>query len=73
MQKIIKLKKKIQVKAAYFIDGLSFNVFIVDERLSYGRVQYKIKPAAGGGSAWKDENSLIILQSFAAKKTDIIY
>lgn len=66
------MKKQKTLKAIINVLGMGVQVLIVDQRLNFGRVQYKIKPAAGNGFTWKDEQSVLIVDTFRVDYSGLI-
>ena len=54
------MAQRIGRKASYHVGDLSFQVYVVDARVSWGRVHYQVQPVAGDGAKWVDADSLRI-------------
>ena len=54
------MAQRIGETASYHVGDLSFQVYILDARLSWGRVHYQVQPVAGDGAKWVDADSLQI-------------
>ena len=45
-------------KVATWHSGAQWNVYILDARVSWGKIQYKLIPVSGEGAFWVDEGSV---------------
>ncbi len=54
----LQLSENIGKTVEYHGDKLTFGVTIVDARISYGNLQYKIEPTNGHGSSWVSDARL---------------
>jgi hypothetical protein len=45
-------------KVATWHNNAQWNVYILDARVSWGKIQYKLIPVSGEGTFWVDEGSV---------------
>ena len=45
-------------KVATWHNNAQWNVYILDARVSWGKIQYKLIPVSGDGVFWVDEGSV---------------
>ena len=45
-------------KVATWHNNAQWNVYILDARVSWGKIQYKLIPVSGEGAFWVDEGSV---------------
>jgi hypothetical protein len=52
MNKLKDALKRVNETVIYRVEGLDIEVRILDARIAYGTIRYKITPVAGGGTKW---------------------
>ncbi len=60
-------KTKIGQAAILKIAGLSFQVEVLDHRVSFGRDDFQVKPKCGYGDKWVSDESITFEETIAPK------